>query len=182
MKSKEKEKGLSLVETVVALSVMTIVLTGIVGVVLNALVNAQFSTNQNIASLFAQEGMEVLRNQKMTEWDYVYNILAKVTDPGTGTVSTVYCLDENAQRIDGSQDERIADSKGCKTASRTTESNISEIYARSVKLEKENPQCPNQGSLMGVKAIVSVAWGSSKCPAGAYCHKSQLISCFYKIE
>ncbi len=54
-------KGQTLVEALLALSLIGIIVSGITVVITSSLNNAQYSRNQNLATGYAQEGLEALR-------------------------------------------------------------------------------------------------------------------------
>lgn len=65
---REAEWGQTLLEVLVALSVGVLVLVAMTAVILSSLSNAQFSKNQNLATLFAQQGMEMVRDLRNKNW------------------------------------------------------------------------------------------------------------------
>lgn len=81
-------KGQSLIEVLVALGVAVAVLTAIASTVLTSLYNAQFSKNQNLATLYGQQGMEVVRDLKNRSWTDFYS---RTAQQGT----TTYCLPQS---------------------------------------------------------------------------------------
>lgn len=58
-----KSSGQSLLEVLVALSVLLIVLSAITAIVLSSLTEAEYSKNVNLATQYAQEGMEFARGR-----------------------------------------------------------------------------------------------------------------------
>ena len=68
MKILSYARGQTLLEVLVALSVGILVLTAMTGAVLSSLANAQFSKNQNLATLYAQQGMENMRDLRNKNW------------------------------------------------------------------------------------------------------------------
>lgn len=84
---KKSQKGQSLFEVVLALGVITLVTVGIVILTSNAVKNATFSRNKNLASKLAQEATEWLRSEREN------NLTVFLTN----TYSTAtYCLDSNS--------------------------------------------------------------------------------------
>ncbi len=82
------EKGQSLIEVVVALGVAVAVLVAITSTVLTSLYNSQFSKNQNLATLYGQQGMEIVRDLKNRSWTDFYNHTAQQG-------ATTYCLPQS---------------------------------------------------------------------------------------
>lgn len=62
-----KQKGQSILEIIITLSVLSLVLGGLVIVVVNGLKNSQFSKNQSIATKLAEEGLDTVRSMKSKE-------------------------------------------------------------------------------------------------------------------
>lgn len=86
------DKGQTLLEVLGALGAATIVLIAIVAVTGTSLSNAQFSKNQNQATFYAQQGIEIVRNLRDSEEWLVFSAR------GGGT----YCIDENGVLSEGS--------------------------------------------------------------------------------
>lgn len=83
-------KGQTLLEILVALGTGVVVLLALSTVVLSSLSAAQFSKNQNLATLYAQQGMEIVRSIKQTNWDSFYtNYTAAGGNVG---VASSFCL------------------------------------------------------------------------------------------
>lgn len=57
-------RGQTLIEVLIAMAMGLVVVSAITIAVISALNNAQFSKNQNLATQYAQEGMEVARRAK----------------------------------------------------------------------------------------------------------------------
>ncbi len=75
-------KGSTLIEAVISLGIITIIVTGVTVVVTTALSNSQHSVNQNSATEFAQEGLEIVRSIRNSNYNQFKNF--------DGT----YCLDK----------------------------------------------------------------------------------------
>ena len=80
-------KGQTLIEVLVALGVIAVIATALAAVVVTSVSNTQFSKNQNLASQYAQEGMEIVRS--IRDSDYVT----------FRTYSGSYCLDKDATTL-----------------------------------------------------------------------------------
>lgn len=172
MKVVESSKGISLIEIVIALGIMTIILTGVASVSLSAINNARQSRNQNLATQFSQEGMEIVKNLEISDWTSLYNLAG---DPST----KVYCLDENQNTLT-TTDIRLTSYPGCKKTSSAPSENVGGFFARQVSLGNLASEC-TQGSNPTIKAIVAVSWSSPDCGATGFCHKSELTSCLYEL-
>lgn len=79
------QKGQTLLEVLTALAVGVLVLVGMTSVILGSLTNTQFSKNQNLATLYSQQGMEIMRDIRNTSWSTFYNTY-------TSTSTMTFCL------------------------------------------------------------------------------------------
>jgi len=61
-------KGQTLIETVLALGIIAIILSGVTIVVTSSLSDASFSQNQTLATQYAQEGTEILRTIRSSDY------------------------------------------------------------------------------------------------------------------
>ena len=148
-------KGQSLIEALLALSVVGIILSGITVIVTSSLNNAGYGRNQSLATQYAQEGVEVLRKIRNSD----YSVFAGY--------NANYCLGKGAVNL------------GSPTAA-CTSANVDNIFIRSVKIENSaSPPAPAPGrcAVNVSRATVTVSWNDSKCSGGSFCHKSQIISC-----
>lgn len=84
-------KGQTLIEVLVALGVGVAVLLAVTNAVLSSLTGSDFGRNQSLATQYAQQGMEVVRNIRNSGWTIFYNTY---TTAPVGA-SKFYCLDEN---------------------------------------------------------------------------------------
>jgi len=147
---KNSEKGQTLLEAVIALSVLVITLAAIAISIVIALNNSIFLKNQNLANKYAQEGIEHIRNLKITDFGE-YKLKA--------TVGSVYCLDGSFEFSPlpciinvGSfkRDVRFESGGGCGSGGIET----------IVSVRWTSGKCPTSG-------------------LDNYCHKAQVSSCFY---
>lgn len=96
-----KMKGQSLIELLLAFSIIGIVLSGVIVSITSALNNANFSKNQTAASQYAQEGIEVLRSIRNSD----YALFATRTgdfclgDPSSGLTSSTSCTSPNIENF-----------------------------------------------------------------------------------
>ncbi|MDO8658021.1 MAG: prepilin-type N-terminal cleavage/methylation domain-containing protein [Candidatus Levybacteria bacterium] len=167
-------KGQTLIEVLIALAIAILVVAAIAIVILSALNNAQFSKNQNNASQYAQQGMEIVRNLRSSNWSSFKNLAA---DPANNK----YCLDKGHTTLQktGSLENDIRNGNaGCQgIGSEHASGQNVDNYAREVDLE-------NPGTLpcavSEIKATVIVSWADTKCTDAnnVYCHKAQIVSCF----
>ncbi len=143
-----RERGQTLLEVLVALSAAVIILTAIIGAVTYSLNSSQFSTDQYLASQYAQQGLEVVRRLRDSGWDSFI-----------GLNSTNYCLDKGSSTL-----RVMAGSCG---------QNV-DLFVRAVTLHHNDAQCSDVSRVI---VSVSWADGKCKDPTNPYCHKTDLVSC-----
>ncbi len=107
-----KMQGQSLVEVVIALSVIAIVVTGIATTVTTALSNNQFTQLQSLATDYSEEGMEIVREIRNSDYEEF------------ATKSGAFCIGE---------DNRLQ-------AGECSGENIEGVFMRSVGVE-QSPAC-----------------------------------------
>lgn len=158
----KKTQGQTLVEILVALGTSIIIVSAIVISVSNALSNAQFSKNQNLASHYTQQGMEIMRKKRDSDINTF-----KTYGDNTGIY---YCLGKDSVNL-------VLKGASC------TSPNTIDNFIREVFIQKNSSSCPIPNSSPAAyltKIIVSVFWSDSKCTdtSNLYCHKTESISCF----
>lgn len=160
-------RGQTLIEVLVALGIATLLVSAISVSMLAALFNAQYSKNQNLATQYAQEGMEIVRKFRNDNFA-AFNLLSG--NPGS---PKKYCLDKNDTRF-FSRDATVQENSGCPRDGMSGQ-NV-DIFARQVDIVKDSSRCGSKGT----KVTVAVSWSDSKCAAtnNLFCHKVQLVSCF----
>lgn len=149
-----------MIEAIAALGVGVVVVTAIVLAVVSALNNAQFSKNQNLATQYVQQGMEIMRQMRDSDW-----VLFSSYDSGS------YCLDKDEKNLFPRDGAVI---NGC-SHDGSNPQNV-DVFARQVNIEENSSDCDNTQT----KVLVSVSWSDSKCTDNnnLYCHKVDLVSCF----
>lgn len=153
--------GQTLLEVLAALGAAVLVVGAITASVIAALSNTQFSKSQNIATQYAQQGMELVRQIRDNDWTGFQNLRTDRT----------YCLNQ------GTTELIEKTSTFCAL--------IDLVFTREVVLERPSPNCapptppppapvplPN-----ATKTTVRVAWSDSKCTQRNFCHEVKLISC-----
>ncbi len=153
---KNKEKGQSLLEALVALGAAVLVVSAITITVISALNNVQYTKNQNIASQYAQEAMEVMRQTSLSNW----NLFSSYT-------AGRYCMDGGTTLL------RTVD-----PVSNSCGQNYG-IFVREVDITQNSPSC--SGSAL---TVVTVSWSDSKCTDknNQFCHNVGLKSCFANLN
>jgi hypothetical protein len=84
------QKGQSLVEALIALGVATIVVSAMAVAAITAVNNADFSKYQNLATQYAQQGVEIVRQQSQTDWNIFYTNYV-----GSWPSGRSWCLSQN---------------------------------------------------------------------------------------
>lgn len=154
------DSGQTLIEIVLALSVAVAVITGITFAVTSSLTNATFTKNQNLATTYAQQGMETVRAIRDRSWSAFFSV------PG----GPFFCLPENSTDL-VNRSGLNCDGEG----------NVG-IFIREIRLNNNSPDCT--AGFGNTKATVLVQWSDSKCtsPGNPFCHRVELVSCFTNIN
>ena len=141
------ERGTTLVETIVALSIAVIIIGGITSLVITSLNNATYTKIQDQAESLAQEGIETVRQKANSNYSFFVSTYNK----------TNYCMGPDILLI-----EKAFDCNNYK---------VKTIYTREVILA-QGADCGEDNT----KASVRVFWTDSKCRV-SNCHKVALDSC-----
>lgn len=162
--------GQTILEAVIALAAILIILAAVSVSVVTSINNSSFIKNQNLASKYAQEGIEYIRNviSSDTSSTSQYNNFV------TNLVGSERCFGP----IDPSGANPIG--TACSSAS-TTNVNIpavSPAYKRTVRFE--SGKCTSEGDFSdGLVVTVRVYWSSGKCTStDTFCHKQEVKTCF----
>lgn len=148
--------GQTLIEMLVAVGIAVIVISSMTVAVTTALSNAAFSKNQSLATQYAQEGMELVKNEANSSYQTFSNMLGR------------YCLSQTC----------ASDISMCnKQSSGNCPTNINyNLFIRQADILSAGSglsKCVNS-----IQATISVLWSDGKCQAGAYCHTVSVVSCF----
>lgn len=144
--------GQSLIEALVALGAAVIVISAVVIAVISAQNNADFSKNQNLATQYAQQGMEILRQQSESSWTTF------------SAYSGTYCLDEGSSTL-------TASGGACSV-------NINNFFVRSLTISQNNAGCSGGAK---VSSVVAWGDGKCNA-SNLYCHNVTLDSCLTNIN
>ena len=165
-------KGQTLVEALVALGIGVLIISAIAIAILSSLNNAQYSKSQNLASGYAQEGMETARKIRDNDWTTFNNYDGS------------YCLDKGTTIL-VEKDPPLAG--GCPHGSVMSQ-NL-DIFARQIDIEQDSADCklspfpsptPSPMPSNPTRVRVIVSWSDNKCTDvnNVYCHNVTLTSCF----
>ena len=156
----KNESGISLIEVLFALGVLTVVLTALTSNVLTALRNTDFSKNENLATSYAQEGLEIAR--QMRDSDYAT----------FSSLSGHYCLASNCGAI--------GVGSGCGVSSNMCSAkNIGPNFSRDVEV-LQNGASGNDCNIQGanaIKVVSTISWDDGKC-GGTLCRTVAVTSCY----
>lgn len=157
---KKSQIGQTLIEVLVALSVISIIVTSITIAVITSLNNAEFVKNQNLATEYAQQGMEEIRFMRNTNYTSFTGLNGQ------------YCLKDTCTQI-------VPSSQDCGTlGGNNCGSNVSTIFDREVDVYSGNVvQNPCK---YGTSVTSTVSWADNKCTNrnNPYCHVVKLATCF----
>jgi type II secretory pathway pseudopilin PulG len=155
IKKKVNKKGIILIEALLALTVIVIVMTALVTALVSALSNTTYSNEQTQATAYAQEGIEIARAQKNSDFA-AFQALNGTNCLGSGATS----IPGSCSLIDGKFDR--------------------EIYINSNGEDLDGNKSCEQANSIYVSSIVS--WSDSRCGSGDSCHKVDLSSCFSNLN
>lgn len=147
-------KGQGLIEALIALGAAAIIVSAIAIVVITSVSNSTFSKNQNLATQYAQQGIDILRSQSASDWT------------SFATRSGAFCLNGGTNNL------------GSSVVSCTTP-NVDNFFIREVTITQGSSSCSGN-----VKVSVDVSWRDGKCTSSSdlYCHSVLLDSCLANIN
>lgn len=146
------QKGQSLIEAMVALGAAVLVVSAITIAVVSALNNVQYAKNQNLATQYAQQGLENMRQTGLSNW-------ALLSSYSSGR----YCLDQSKTVL-----------SAINPATNSCGQNMGS-FSREIDLEQGSLSNCNGN----ISVNVIVAWGDGKCTTSGnpLCHTVVLNSC-----
>lgn len=147
-------KGQTLIEALVALGVIAMVVTALAGIVMTSTGNVQFDKNKNLATQHAQEGMEIVRQKR----DSNYVTFREL--------SGLYCMGES---------NIITQPSDCNNSV-----NIDNFFLRMIEITQSTCAGNSVSNLSNV--TVTVSWKDGKCSSNTFCHTSRMESCFSTVN
>lgn len=152
-------KGQTLIEVVVALSVVLLILAAIAVAVTTSISNSTYLKNHNLASKHAQDGIEYIRHRYENQENFFEAFPS----------SSRYFMGEDNDIGQG-----------------FFEPNIDSQFVREVRFETGIECDDRPNTAQELRVTVDVYWSSGKCAKGLsnptledrYCHKSELVTCF----
>ncbi|MBP9815327.1 MAG: prepilin-type N-terminal cleavage/methylation domain-containing protein [Candidatus Levybacteria bacterium] len=151
----KNSSGQTLVEAIIALSLLVIILSATAVAVLTSVNNSVFVKQQNQANKLAQQGLEYMRDQISNN-----NMIATYR-----TYTDAKCLNEQNSLLN----------TAC-----TANDYVFDQFKREVNFESGNCGAGNT-FVNGLYVTVTVSWTSSKCTA-AFCNKKSVRSCFLDVS
>ncbi|HWY79695.1 MAG TPA: prepilin-type N-terminal cleavage/methylation domain-containing protein [Candidatus Sulfotelmatobacter sp.] len=152
MKVKKIELGQTLIETLAALAVMSIVLSAIAVAVTTSLSNAEYNRDQTLATKYAQQGTEIVR--QVRDADYT----------AFSQKNGIYCLGKGQTSLGSPL-------SGCTP-------NI-DNFVRSVQIQ-QIPGC--SANVAKVTISVAFSNGKCTNPTNPYCHAQIETSCLSTLN
>lgn len=163
------QKGQSLIEVLVGLAAATVILGAITAATITALNNAVYSKNQNLATEYAQQGVELVRNLR----DRTYSSFSELNG--------YYCLAKTCTAINATSSNP---QDPCGPKSIICDQNVggenADIFVRQVFVDPNSTYCQDstQDNTQGTQVTVTVSWYDSKCGSpNVFCHLVKLSTC-----
>ncbi len=142
------QTGQTLIEALIALAAAVLVISAIAITGVTSLSNVEFTKNQNLATEYSREGIEIVRQISRNNW--------KIFTTYTGVN---YCLDKGSNTLTAMGPTGCGQNVG--------------TYVRQIIIEQASSSCSGN-----VKVTSSVSWSDSKCTVGnVFCHKVNIESC-----
>ncbi len=153
------QNGSTLVESILALTFAVVIITAVVIAVTTALSNSTFTKNQNQATQLAQEGLDIARYMKTSD----YTRFRALND------DVNYCPNDEGELAP--LDELPCDDG---------------IFISSIDIDHAGGNNPSGGRacevLNSTFVTSEVSWTDAKCTDGEYCHKVALSTCLSDLE
>lgn len=149
------QKGQILIEAILALMLGVVIISVIAGSAITSVNNSSFSRDQNQATDYARQGIEVLRQQSQADW---------TTFSSSGSdIGITYCFGLDNTLTTGTCSPNVG---------------TSNYFVRQVKINTNSSDCGGV-SPVATKVSVMVSWADSKCKNSGttYCHQVSLNSC-----
>ena len=147
------EEGQSLIEALIALASGVVIITAIAIAVVNSVNNADFAKNQNLATAYSQQALEVINVLQKNEWS------------SFSALSGNYCLNKDSTML------YQAPISGCSK-------NVDQ-FVRTVVI---TPNASNCSGGSRVRASTSWNDGKCTDPNDLYCHSVDLTSCITEVN
>lgn len=169
IKTFRNQQGQTLIEAIIALAIVSLVITAVVIAVVTGLNNSNSSGDRSEALGYAEEALDYMRDLKTENFG---------TFTGTYTTSATNANNYWCMSEDGIIEDEASAVIDCRT-----QNNIDGKYRRRVYIDSngENPsgtqQCNN-----GIYASSIVTWSDSTCRNNTNCRNVELTTCFYNLQ
>lgn len=169
---KRQEKGQTLIEVLVGLSAAVVVIAAITVAAVTSLNNVEYSRDQNLATHYAQEGMEIVRNMR----DQNISSVSSSSLPDGTYCMAQGCVGLTSNPTDVNCGPRIGTHCTTKVGN----------FVREVTITHNDTLCNGNGPTPAVspttatmKVSVSTYWGDTKCTnsSNLLCHSVLLTTC-----
>lgn len=167
------ESGQTLIEVLAALTAAVVIIAAIVSASLNALTNSEFTRDQNTATQYTQQGLELMRDMRNQN---IASFSASYLPDGT------YCLASSCTFLNSSNSD-------CwQMTGLSCKQNVDK-FVREVVVAHNSTDCnatPTPSDFLpsilttNVKITVNTSWYDNKCsdPANSFCHSVTASTCF----
>lgn len=159
------QKGQTLLEVMLSLSVAILIASAIVVSIINALNNEQFGVSQNQATQLAQEGVDIFRNLSQSDW------ASFVSYGNVDGTAINWCLPQV-------NPTPIPLGSGC-----NPNAGNNNRFVREIKIELNRCITPTPGANISGRVTSTVKWADTKCTGtgnAQYCHKTEVVSCMFR--
>ncbi len=165
-------KGQTIVEVVIALGAGIVVLTALTLMMLSSLNNASEGSSRTLATQYAQDGLELIRNIKDNNWSQLVLL--------SNNANNSYCMASSCSSL-------TLTSGSCGPKITTCGINVGNTFSRQVDVKPNDSRCIPQNPIPGksfIRAVVTVSYGDGKCTnvSNPYCHNVQVESCFTNYD
>lgn len=173
IKKKINQKGAVLIEAILALGIISVVVMSLVTALVSSLSSSNFSKNQTLATGYAQEGIEIMRDirdqdfSKLSSYSGAYclgvddSIPQDTASPTGKCINNIDTFSRSIYVNNSGKDDRPGASPGSKC---------------------KNPPDDPAGSVTPVFVASTVSWNDSKCSGNENCHKVELNSCLTNLN
>ena len=160
----KNQKGQSLVEALIALGAATLIISAITVAVITAVSNSDYSKYQNLATGYANQGIEIVQQKSQLDWT--------TTAGYTGT----YCLSNSP--VGTTTLTKAMKAYTCPVNIVNPDSK----FVRIVEFTPDSSHCQNRDGSANTQVEVTVEWNDGKCSTGLdFCHHVVLDSCLADI-
>lgn len=152
-------RGQTLLEAVIALTILVIILGAVATSVLTSINNSSYVKQQNQANKLAQQGMEYIRDRINNSGENRF-----ATYKGYADTNQIQCLGDVSSAVP-------------LTPGLCSGANVQSIFKREVTFTAGLCDTGNPFT-NGLTVTVNVYWTSGKCTGGSFCHTQKVTSCF----